>query len=73
MRLVAATEAESAVTGRGAAPWYYDELATIYRRQGDPSKELAILERFAAQQHGPGVTPPRLLERLEDLRGCASN
>ncbi len=68
LELVAATEADNAATGMGVAPWYYEELAKIYRRRRQYDKEVKILERFAAQRHAPGVTPPKLLTRLERAR-----
>lgn len=68
IELVKAMEAESKVDKGGVAPWYYEELAVIYRSQKDYAKEVAILERFAKKPHGPGVTPPRLLERLVKAR-----
>jgi hypothetical protein len=68
LRLVDATESESAVDGWGVAPWYYEQLAIVYRRQRLYDKEVAILERFAAQKHAPGVTPGQLMERLSRAR-----
>jgi len=61
--LVKATEAENAVNGMGVAPAYYSELAILYRKQKEFSKEVSILERFAKQKHAPGVKPAKLLER----------
>ena len=68
LELVAATEAENKVQKLGVAPWYYEELAKLYRKQKDYVKEVAILERFAKQKHAPGVKPQQLLERLEKAR-----
>jgi hypothetical protein len=73
LELIAATEAESVAEGFGVAPWYYEELAKVYRKQKEYAKEVAILERFAAQKHAPGAKPPRLLERLEKARHLASS
>jgi lipopolysaccharide biosynthesis regulator YciM len=64
LELVNATEAEAKANNSGVAPWYYEELAKIYRRRKDYQKEVAILERFAKQKHAPGVKPAQLLERL---------
>ena len=72
IELVAATEADARAHNRGIAPWYYEELAKIYRRQKAYSKEVAILERFAVQEHAPGVKPPKLLERLTKARKLAA-
>ena len=68
LRLVDATESESAADGWGVAPWYYEQLAIVYRRQRLYDKEVALLERFAAQKHAPGVSPGQLMERLNRAR-----
>ncbi len=70
--LVKATEAENAVNGMGVAPAYYSELAILYRKQKEYSKEVSILERFANQKHAPGVMPAKLLERLGKAREIAA-
>jgi len=69
--LVAATEDESKPEGCGVAPWYYEELAKVFRSRRDYGAEIAILERFATQKHAPGVKPPLLVERLERARALA--
>lgn len=66
--LVLATEAESKTEQRGVAPAYYEKLAIIYRKQNIKEDEINILERFAKQQHAPGVKPSKLLDRLEKLK-----
>ena len=68
MKIVALTEEEDRVKGGGVAPFYYNELAKIYRKQKDLDKEVAILERFAKQNHARGSMPPKLLERLEKAK-----
>ncbi len=67
--LIDVTEAESRADGLGVAPWYYEELAKLYRARKDYHSELTVLERYARQRHAPGVKPPQLLERLEKVRG----
>ena len=52
----------------GVAPWYYEHAAIIHRKRQDRDAELAVLRRYAAQQHAPGATPPKLLERLARTR-----
>ena len=52
----------------GVAPWYYEQTAIIHRKRGDRNAEIAVLQRFAAQQHSPGAKPPKLLERLAKLQ-----
>ncbi|MEJ5248753.1 MAG: hypothetical protein WHS90_13345 [Caldilinea sp.] len=68
LELVNATEAEAKANKSGVAPWYYEELAKIYRKRKDYKKEIAILERYANQTHAPGVKPAQLLERLGKAR-----
>ena len=57
-------EKENQTQQWGVAPYFYNELAIIYRKQKEYSKELSILERFAKQKHAPGVMPKILLDRL---------
>lgn len=64
LSLIRATEEESIVDNLGVAPWYYGELAIIYRKQKKYGKEVAILERFVDQKHARGVKPPKLIARL---------
>lgn len=64
LELVDATEGEARATGTGVAPWYYEQLAILYSKRKQKNEEITILERFAAQPHAPGVSPPKLLQRL---------
>lgn len=73
LKLVDATEAESKRAGRGVAPWYYQQLAIIYHRQGQPEKELAILKRYDRQEKSPGVKPAVLAKRLLKLEASQRN
>lgn len=68
LSLISATEEESIVANSGVAPWYYGELAIIYRKQKEYGKEVAILERFAKQKHGRGVKPQKLIARLNKAK-----
>lgn len=61
-------EAESRRIGLGVAPWYYEQLAIIYRKQGRHADELAVLERYDRQIKAPGMTPAVLKARLEKVR-----
>ena len=48
--LISATESETAAN-KGTvdvAPWYYDQLAIIYRKTKNPAGEKTILQRFIA-------------------------
>jgi len=73
LELVAATEAEDKVDNFGVAPWYYEELAKIYRKQKKYAKEVSILERFTVQRHAPEATPTKLMERLVKARTLLKN
>lgn len=70
--LVLATEAESKVDHLGVAPWYYEQLAIIFAKRKDLPAEIAILERFARQDHALGATSAKLMRRLETKRQIAS-
>ena len=67
LNLVQATEAESRATCDGVAPWYYEHLAIVYRKQKDPVSEKRLLMRFAEQVHAPGASPNKLLQRLHAI------
>ena len=73
LELVKATEAECAVDGMGVAPAYYSELAILYRKQKEYSKEISILEKFAKQKHARGAMPAKLLDRLSKAKELAAN
>lgn len=63
-----ATEKEAKETGLGVAPWYYEKLAVIYRKQKRYGEEVAILERFEGQPKSPGALQKKLAERLLKAR-----
>jgi len=73
LRLVVAMEKACKKNNDGVAPWYYNELAKIYRKKKEYQKEVTILKRFSHQKHGRGVGPKKLLERLERARELAEN
>ena len=75
LKLIAATEAESRESGEasGVAPWYYEQLAIIYRKDKRIADEVAILERYERQSKAPGVGPQRLAERLTKARAIATS
>lgn len=58
-------ERDAAAGLGGVAPWYYEQAAIVYRKLKRYDDEIAVLERFAAQQHAPGASPPQLLKRLQ--------
>lgn len=68
VNLIEVIEKESHETGYGVAPWYYEQLAIIYKKKKDYLNEIKVLERFAKQKHAPGVKPKKLLEKLEKLK-----
>ena len=67
IELVDATEEEDRANRWGVAPWYYEQLAIIYRARKDRQSEIRILKRLANQRHAAGVKPGRLLERLRKV------
>ena len=74
-KLIAATESESRESGgaSGVAPWYYEQLAIIYRKDKRIADEVAILERYERQSKASGVGPERLAERLTKARAIATS
>ncbi len=63
---IEAVEREARVAGEGwgVAPWYYEQLAIIYRKERRYVDEVAVLERYQAQAKAPGVGPTKLKDRL---------
>ncbi len=87
--LVTAAEEESRSEGWLAlAPWYYSQLAIIYRKQKLYDKEIAILQRYLDAEsltremrresaHGEMVKPPgrhaeQMMKRLVKARSLAA-
>ena len=64
LRLITAVEEEAAAENWIVAPWYYEQLAIIYRKQKDETRELSILKRFARQTRGEAHP---LLDRLRSI------
>jgi len=62
LALIDVMETETKVNKTIVGPWYYEQLAIMYRERKDYSAEVAILERYAKQPHIPKAT---LLERLQ--------
>ena len=67
--LIDAVEAESRAQRWAVAPWYYEQLAIVYRKQKNRVGEQVTLERFARQKHAPGAKPAKLLQRLRTITG----
>ena len=70
LKLLDATEAESraAGEGHGVAPWYYEQLAIIYRKEKRYVDEVAILQRYADQPKARGTKSDKLATRLMKAR-----
>lgn len=52
----------------GVAPWYYEQLAILYRKEKEYQKEVGILERYEKQPKAPGAGPEKLAGRLIKAR-----
>ena len=53
----------------GVAPWYYEQLAILYRKEKDYRNEVKILERYTRQVEAPGQGPQKLAKRLVKAKG----
>ena len=67
-KLVGATEKEAKIADWGVAPWYYEQLAIIFRKEKRYVDEVMILERYQNQTRAPGAKPSKLDERLLKAR-----
>ncbi len=67
LRYISDLEKEDKAREWGVAPWPYEMLASMYRQKKDHRKEVAILERFAAQKYVCSPQAERLLERLKEV------
>jgi hypothetical protein len=63
-KLVDATEKESSVSGSDIAPWYYEQLAIIYRKEKLINEEIEILERYEQKTKVLRDKPSKLQSRL---------
>jgi hypothetical protein len=70
LKLVDATENESKEAGGGwsVAPWYYEQLAIIYRKEKRYNDEIAIIERYQAQTKAPLDSSGKFAKRLEKAK-----
>lgn len=68
LRLIDEVEEEAKREGHGVAPWYYDQLANIYKKEKRTADEIKILERFEKQPKAPGSSTKWLEKRLEQMR-----
>jgi len=68
LRLIDAVEEESRVGGKewSVAPWYYEQLAIIYRKERGYKNEASVLRRYVLQYKGKRDKPSdKILERLK--------
>ena len=74
LELVDAAEEDSLFTGLGVAAVYYEELAIIFRKRKEYSKELSILVRYMKQRHRYGdPRQEKLQKRLEKVKKLYTN
>lgn len=70
LRAVEATEAEAkaAKDDSGAAPWYYEQLAILYRKEKKYQQEVEILEQYERQLSPRYAESHKFVSRLEKAR-----
>jgi len=68
LRLITAVEEEAEAENWIVAPWYYEQLAIIYRKQKDETKELEILKRFTSRTHEEAHPLSDRLRKIEAKR-----
>jgi hypothetical protein len=66
--LIVAVEEESRIERWTPAPWYYEQLAIIRRKQKDQAGEESVLRRYIAASMPYGAPRAELLARLNTLR-----
>ena len=67
LKLVDAAEEEARAESWWAAPWYYEQLAIIFRKEKDDEAERAILVRYGDFQSSQGKASGLFDERLEKV------
>jgi hypothetical protein len=73
LRIIVVMEKLSKENNEGVGPWYYEELAKIYRKRREYDKEVTILKRFSHQKQARGAGPKKLLDRLDKANTLADN
>lgn len=61
-------DAKAKGPGWGVSPWYYEQLAILYRKEKRYNDEVAILEQYENQPKAPGVSQQKLADRLLKAR-----
>lgn len=71
LHLIDVIEEEAKIEECGPAPWYYEQLAILYRKTKQPQLEHDILRRYIdfCEEYGApnGATHGKLLQRYEKL------
>lgn len=71
LHLIDVIEEKAKIEECGPAPWYYEQLAILYRKTKQPQLEHDILKRYIdfCEEYGApnGVTHGKLLQRYEKL------
>lgn len=68
--LIDVVEEKARKLDRGVPHWYYEQLATVYRKGSKGKAELRVLERWARLPHAsPPKAEARLERRLKKLQG----
>lgn len=69
--LIDAVEQESSSKGPGwtLAPWYYEQAAICFRKQGMKEAEIAVLQRHVETSFAHNARPvEKILQRLKKVR-----
>jgi len=57
---------------KNPSPWYYEQLAIVYRKNKKYSDEISIIEKYLTQSDGGGIHYPKMLKRLEKAKKLLS-
>jgi hypothetical protein len=63
-KLVDETRMASRKSGMVAAPWYWEQLAIVYRKMGRIDDEVHLLREYVERHENPGATGDVLRARL---------
>lgn len=74
LEIIDVVEAEARAKKWAVAPGYYEHLAIVYRKRKEYQKEIAIIDRYIAQQDALGVRhdPSSFLDRREKAQALLS-
>ena len=68
LRCADAAEEEGRENGHAPAPWYFEQLAIVYRKEGRIADEVAVLERYLAQVTKRNYFDDKLADRLDKAK-----